>query len=124
MLRPTWRSWPLSCRREHLRKMAVKHKLSRIDYLKYDNCYNNRISSKERYPPMRDALNKSGRAIFFSMCSWGEESVWIWAKSVGNSWRTTGDISARYDSFVDILDRQIGLSTYASPGGWNDPDML
>jgi len=51
--------------------MEVKIYLYRVDYLKYDNCYNNKISSKTRYPPMRDALNKTGRPIFFSMCSWG-----------------------------------------------------
>lgn len=73
---------------------------------------------------MRDALNKTGRPIFFSMCSWGEESVWVWAKPVGNSWRTTGDINNNYKSFIWILDQQVGLSRYAGPGGWNDPDML
>jgi len=42
-----------------------------VDYLKYDNCHNEGISPKFRYPIMRDALNKSGRHIFFSMCEWG-----------------------------------------------------
>ena len=73
---------------------------------------------------MRDALNKTGRPIFFSMCQWGQESPWIWSRGVGNSWRTTGDISDNYNSFVSLLDKQIGLSKYAGPGGWNDPDML
>lgn len=73
---------------------------------------------------MRDALNKTGRAIFFSMCSWGVEQPWIWARPVGNSWRTTGDISSTYKSFIEILDKHIGLGRYAAPGGWNDPDML
>jgi len=44
----------------------------KVDYLKYDNCFNDGTSSKLRYPVMRDALNKSGRAIYFSMCQWGE----------------------------------------------------
>ena len=73
---------------------------------------------------MRDALNKSGRAIYFSMCQWGLETPWIWANPVGNSWRTTGDISNNYNSFISLLDKQITLSRYAGPGGWNDPDML
>lgn len=25
---------------------------------------------------------------------------------------------------VEILDQNIGLSRYAGPGGWNDPDLL
>jgi len=43
----------------------------RVDYLKYDNCHNEMIPAKFRYPLMRDALNASGRHIFFSMCEWG-----------------------------------------------------
>ena len=35
-----------------------------IDYLKYDNCYNEGIDPKKRYPVMRDALNKTGIFIF------------------------------------------------------------
>jgi alpha-galactosidase len=73
---------------------------------------------------MRDALNATGRPIYFSMCQWGQESPWIWAASVANSWRTTGDISGSYKSFTEILDKQITLSRWAGPGAWNDPDML
>ena len=40
----------------------------KVDYLKYDNCYTNGSTPEVRYPPMRDALNASGRAIFYSMC--------------------------------------------------------
>ena len=73
---------------------------------------------------MRDALNKSGRHIFFSMCEWGRENVYEWAESVGNSWRTTIDIKDIYLSFEHNLQKQVGLSRYAGPGHWNDPDML
>lgn len=41
-----------------------------VDYLKYDNCYNDDIPPQERYPIMRDALNATGRPIFYSMCEW------------------------------------------------------
>ena len=47
-----------------------------VDYLKYDNCYNEGFPSKDRYGAMRDALNSTGRQIFFSMCSWGTDLVW------------------------------------------------
>jgi len=40
----------------------------KVDYLKYDNCYNDGTIPEVRYPVMRDALNASGRPIFFSMC--------------------------------------------------------
>ena len=39
-----------------------------VDYLKYDNCNNDGTIPEVRYPVMRDALNASGRPIFFSMC--------------------------------------------------------
>lgn len=95
-----------------------------VDYLKYDNCYNDLSSPKKRYPIMRDALNKTGRPIFFSMCEWGRQNPATWAKEVGNSWRTTGDIKDTWSSFTSILDKQVGLESYSGPGGWNDPDML
>ena len=45
-------------------------------------------------------------------------------RQVGNSWRTTGDISPNWDSFLRCLDNNVGLARYAGPGAWNDPDML
>lgn len=73
---------------------------------------------------MRDALNKTGRPIYFSMCEWGREQPYKWAKPVANSWRTTVDIKDIYLSFLHNLEHQVGLSAYAGPGSWNDPDML
>ena len=95
-----------------------------VDYLKYDNCNNDGIDPKVRYPVMRDALNKTGRPIFFSMCEWGVEFPATWAPLVGNSWRTTGDISDRWDSMITRADQNNLWAAYAGPGGWNDPDML
>jgi alpha-galactosidase len=39
-----------------------------VDYLKYDNCNTDGSTPEVRYPVMRDALNASGRPIFYSMC--------------------------------------------------------
>ncbi|KAK2402317.1 alpha-galactosidase [Trifolium repens] len=95
-----------------------------VDYLKYDNCENNGISVKERYPPMSKALLNFGRPIFLSMCEWGWEDPATWAKSVGNSWRTTGDIEDNWNSMTSIADSNDKWASYAGPGVWNDPDML
>jgi len=96
-----------------------------VDYLKYDNCYApTNLLPQTRYATMRDALNATKRPILFSMCEWGVQSPWNWANAVGNSWRTTNDISDDWNSFIRVLDNNIGLSPYAGPGGWNDPDML
>ena len=84
---------------------------------------------------MSKALKAAGRPIVFSLCEWGTNKPWLWAENVGELWRTTGDISAVYDGYIDhgnwkqsgvmpIVDLQIGLRKYAGPGHWNDPDML
>ncbi|KAI3748468.1 hypothetical protein L6452_11548 [Arctium lappa] len=95
-----------------------------IDYLKYDNCNNQDISPKERYPIMTKALQNSGRPIFYSLCEWGQDDPATWANGVGNSWRTTGDISDNWDSMTSRADENDKWASYAKPGGWNDPDML
>lgn len=47
---------------------------------------------------------------------------------VGNTWRTTQDISlaisATWDSVMNNLEGTKGLARFAGPGGWNDADML
>ncbi|KAG6479720.1 hypothetical protein ZIOFF_063190 [Zingiber officinale] len=95
-----------------------------VDYLKYDNCYNLGIKPEKRYPPMRDALNSTGHAIFYSLCEWGVDDPALWAGKVGNSWRTTDDISDSWESMITIADINDKWASYAGPGGWNDPDML
>ncbi|MET8765053.1 ricin-type beta-trefoil lectin domain protein [Lentzea sp. NPDC004782] len=95
-----------------------------IDYLKYDNCNNQGVNAQSRYTAMRDALAATGRQILYSLCNWGQDSVWTWGANVGNSWRTTGDIAPNYNSMLNIFHANVGLTSYAGPGGWNDPDML
>ncbi|WFB06415.1 NPCBM/NEW2 domain-containing protein [Streptomyces sp. LX-29] len=99
-----------------------------VDYLKYDNCNNQGVDAKQRYTAMRDALKAAsqttGRPIVFSLCEWGENRPWEWARDVGHLWRTTGDISDNWSSMVSIMKRNLPLARYAGPGHWNDPDML
>jgi len=103
-----------------------------VDYLKYDWCASGTQNAEASYGLMRDALDLSGRLITFSICEWGRSKPWLWAGGVGHLWRTTGDIQDCWDckrdwggmGWVHILDLQVGLESYAGPGGWNDPDML
>jgi alpha-galactosidase len=78
------------------------------------------------YAKMGEALLASGRAIVYSLCQYGMHDVGEWgAKVSGNLWRTTGDISDRWQSMSNIgFDQQIGREKFAAPGHWNDPDML
>ncbi len=67
----------------------------KIDWLKYDSCfYSNGIASRARYITMRDALNATGRQIFYSM----EGQAYF--PDVGNMWRTGGDIWPKWDACV------------------------
>ncbi|MFB7634615.1 NEW3 domain-containing protein [Streptomyces sp. NPDC056149] len=95
-----------------------------IDYLKYDNCNNMGIPARRRYQAMGDALAKTGRPIVYSLCNWGEEDVPSWGGSVGNLWRTTGDIDASYGRMLAIFHQNVSRAAAAGPGAWNDPDML
>ncbi|XP_047320630.1 alpha-galactosidase-like [Impatiens glandulifera] len=95
-----------------------------IDYVKYDNCYTDGTTARERYPIMSRALLDSGRSIFFSLCEWGQENVSTWGHPLGNSWRTTSDIRDSFDSVIANADSNDQWAAYAGPGGWNDPDML
>jgi alpha-galactosidase len=106
-----------------------------VDYLKYDWCNVTGLKAPEAYKKMSDALRAAGRPILFSLCEWGNSQPWTWAKDVGQSWRTTGDIYASFDKnrphtgyseygVMQILDMQVPLRQYAGPGHWNDPDML
>ncbi|SEO77327.1 Alpha galactosidase A [Luteibacter sp. UNC138MFCol5.1] len=99
----------------------------KVDYLKYDNCNNQKLDAHKRYTDMAEALRNSGRTIFFSMCEWGENKPWLWAGKPpvdAGSWRTTGDISDNYASMLKIFKENVVLDKYASLGHWNDPDML
>ena len=62
--------------------------------------------------------------IFYSLSQWGQEKVATWAKYVGNSWKTTYNISDSWNSMITIIDENDKWYKYAGPGGWNDPDIL
>lgn len=110
-----------------------------IDYLKYDLCGYRKIMAqeapndpakatqmmKDAYEKMRQALLATGRPIVYGFCQYGMNAVWEWGPGLGaNLWRTTGDIDPTWDRMTLIGFSQAGLSKYAGPGHWNDPDML
>jgi alpha-galactosidase len=104
-----------------------------IDYIKYDWCSYGQIAKNEDsldelqkpYILMRKLLDEAPRDIVFSLCQYGMGDVWQWGKELGgNVWRTTGDINDTWESMADIGFNQDVCSPYASPGHWNDPDML
>ena len=108
-----------------------------IDYLKYDLCSLSapmiaagslakaQAIELAAYRKMGEALRATGRPIVYSLCQYGFSQVWRWGGDVGgNLWRTTGDIEDKYARMAAIGFGQAGLSKFARPGRWNDPDML
>lgn len=114
-----------------------------VDYLKEDNCNApggplNKKTSLEQWSLMRDALNATGRPIFFSVCAGGDTHPFIndltwyaeppFGAALGNSWRISADVGAVLGlSWVTARNAMLAnanLSRWAGPGGWNDPDML
>jgi alpha-galactosidase len=102
-----------------------------VDYLKYDWCNTGTENAEAAYLTMSDSLRASGRDIVFSLCEWGSNQPWLWARNTGNLWRTASDIydawEGKKDSSIgvmNILDANAALYPFAGPGHWNDPDML
>jgi alpha-galactosidase len=113
-----------------------------IDFLKYDLCSFQDMMREAKaahpddpsytknmmiaaYRKMGDALKATGRPILYSLCQYGVDQPWKWGPEVGaQMWRTTDDIDDSYGRMVTIGFSQAGLSKYAGPGHWNDPDML
>lgn len=104
-----------------------------VDYLKYDWCNTDTQDAQSSYLVMSQALQATGRPIVFSLCEWGNSRPWLWARNIGNLWRTTGDIADMWDGMhangysmglLRIVDMQAELAPFAGPGHWNDPDML
>src|SRR6266571_4691763 len=80
-----------------------------VDYLKYDWCSasqvydNTQATMAAAYAKMGLGLLGSGRKIVYSLCQYGNLDVGEWGeKAGGNLWRTTGDISDRWQSMERI----------------------
>jgi alpha-galactosidase len=95
-----------------------------VDYVKVDWCSADDLNAQKEYTSFRDALRRTGRPIVLSICEWGRNDPWKWAKGVGQLWRTTADIEDRWESVVWIIGANSRHTDAAGPGGWNDPDML
>ena len=91
-----------------------------IDYLKYDW---NPIELPET-EEMDNALRQSGRDIVFSLSNNMNITNAPAISKIANSWRTGGDIKANWKSMSQHGFSQDRWAKFASPGHWNDPDML
>ncbi len=90
-----------------------------FDYLKYD--WRIDVNSTER---MSAALKNSGRDVVFSISNNAPfEKAADWAR-LANAWRTGPDISDSWNSLYHLTFTLDPWAQFASPGHWNDPDMM
>ncbi|THU84330.1 glycoside hydrolase [Dendrothele bispora CBS 962.96] len=105
-----------------------------FDYLKYDNCaipFDDIIREgiMGKYQRMTDAIAQLAKSsgqppILFSLCEWGISQVWLWGKTMGQSWRTTGDIAPQWDSLANIINFNSFITQSTDFFGRNDMDMV
>ncbi|BBX05415.1 hypothetical protein MAIC_02180 [Mycolicibacterium aichiense] len=111
-----------------------------VDYLKYDWCSTdqNRSDQESAFTAMRDALQRSGRQILYSINpntsgdpSAGSDYDW---SGIADMSRTTIDLVPVWHSqtgtagpvfgVTEQVDADVPLATRSRPGYFNDPDML
>jgi alpha-galactosidase len=120
---------------EHEGQDARKFAEWGFDFLKYDWCsYSDLHPGKsladfqKPYQQMSGELQKLDRDIILNLCQYGMANVWEWGGTVGQCWRTTGDLGAERSTnlpaFYKIGFRNAAHWQYARPGAWNDPDYL
>jgi len=101
-----------------------------VDLLKYDDCG----GPQSAFATMRDALLATGRPIVYSINPYDgtvctptglhTSTCGLDLTGLANMWRIAADIKATWGDITRLIDADAGLSDYAGPGHWNDPDML
>ncbi|KAJ3561748.1 hypothetical protein NP233_g10006 [Leucocoprinus birnbaumii] len=82
-----------------------------------------------KYQRMADAIDRLSKRtgnppFLFSLCEWGREQPWLWARRFGQSWRTTDDIGPHWDAVRSIIHQNSFVSWAADFYGYNDLDLL
>jgi len=102
-----------------------------FDFIKVDFCggtswqniYGFGMDEEERYTQISQAMQNTGRKdLRLNVCRWDYPGTWV--SQVATSWRMSGDINCSWRSVRDIINQSLYLSAYASPGHYNDMDML
>jgi len=102
-----------------------------FDFIKVDYCGGQKLKLDEetRYTEIRKAIDKTGRTdINYNICRW--QFPGTWCTTVASSWRMSNDINytpgskAKWSSIAGIINLNKYLAQYASPGHYNDMDML
>lgn len=95
-----------------------------FDFIKIDWCGGlaMKLNDRAQYTKIVDAIREVKPEAGINICRWqfpGE-----WAIKMVDSWRISQDIQNNFKSVLGIIDLNKNLDKYASPGHYNDMDML
>ena len=81
-----------------------------VDFLKYGDCNGIGIPQRSRFMTMRDALNKTGRPVFYSLAK-GDiaGSASVNGSQLANSWRSSVKV---FDNFWDNVRSSFQVNNY------------
>ena len=101
-----------------------------FDFLKVDYCGGYKmeatgdiVHARDRYTTISEALDTlASEDVRMNVCTGAFPGAW--AAGVAGSWRATSDIYCSWASVSGIISQCLYLSAFASPGHYNDMDML
>jgi len=80
------------------------------------------LNDSATYLHIIDTLRQIKPDLVFNLCRW--QFPGIWAIKAADSWRVSADIHNNFKEIQNIIDLNAHLWQYASPGHYNDMDML
>lgn len=106
------------------RDMVLFLKTWGYDFIKVDWCggQQQKLDEEQTYSALIEVVRQTRPDVVFNICRW--QFPGTWALPIADSWRISGDIEASFHSICAIIDRNAYLAPYASPGHFNDMDML
>ena len=116
----------------HERQDAATYAAWGVSYVKYDDCGEANIQSYAKYFVMKDALAAAYGSTPIDYYSYEPFQVYgrgavqqmAWVSTVGDLWRSGGDIRASWESILSNAHANNEWAPNARPGHFNDADML
>lgn len=96
-----------------------------FDFIKVDFCGGDKLNQdpQERYTSIYNSIQATNRKdIRYNICRWAFPGTW--AIGLADSWRIHGDITNHFSSVKSLINKNLYLAQYVSPGHYNDMDML
>lgn len=94
------------------------------DFIKVDWCGGKwlKLDKEKAYTDISKLIRQTKPDVIYNVCCWEFPGEWV--NKVADSWRISGNIINRFASILKIIDKTSKLYKYATPGHYNDMDML